>query len=156
MAKKSSRKITVGGVDYRWRVSRYRWVSDLRVDTSIVDEEFVKVAKRFGLGGIADVVFDIVIQLYEKPKSSIQVKYFAVIVDGFMGPEQYAAIKPRLIAEIIEQSIANGWDPESRDDYNMEIIENTGEKYRPAVLVLPGFNDDVVDYDNIVKPIRIT
>ena len=155
MAKKGSRKITVEGVDYRWGVSRYRLVSDWRIDTDFVGEKYVEIARRFGLGEVADVVFNIVIELYQDPKSRIRVKYFGLIIDGFLGPEQYTQIKPRLIAEIVEQSITNGWDPGSRGDYNLEIIENTGEKSRPAVLVLPGFNDDVVDYDNIVKPIRI-
>ena len=130
-------------------------ISDWHIDTGIVDERYLKIAQRFGLGKVADVVFNITIDLYEKTKSKILVKYFALIIDGFMGPEQYTQIKPGLVAEIIKQSIASGWDPSAKGDFNVEIFENTGEKHRPAILVLPGINEDVVDYDNVVKLIRI-
>ncbi|WP_438001767.1 hypothetical protein WMF26_20785 [Sorangium sp. So ce185] len=34
-------------------------------------------------------------------------------------------------------------------------VENSGQPQRPALLVLPGMNDDVEEYDNRVVPVRI-
>jgi hypothetical protein len=156
IAKKGSRKITVNGINYRWLVSRrYKQISDWHVDTEVLDEKFVEIAQRFGLGEVADVVFTIVIELYDTPQSKIVANYFDIIVDGFIGPEQFAQIKPKLISELIKQAINNAWNPRVKGDYKLEIFEKSGEKHKPVILALPNLNTDVLDYDNLVKLIKI-
>ncbi len=154
--KKGSRKITVNNSDYRWRVSRFRRISDYRVENEVLSEEYIKVAEKYGLGSVADIVFNIPIELYDVPKSKIIVKYFGLCVDGFLGPEQFAQIKPKLISQIIEDAILQGWNPNQKGNFTIEIYENTGKKHRPAILVLPNFgNQDLKNYDNLVKAIQI-
>lgn len=155
LSKKGTRKIIVNGVYYRWRVSQYQIVSNWRVDAEVIDGKYLEIAQRFGLGDIADVVFNIVIELYDDPKSKMIVKYFGLVVDGFLGPEQFVQIKPKLVSELIGHGTNNGWVPNLKGDYKLEIFENSGKKHRPAVVVLPNLNDEVVDYENFVKPIKI-
>ncbi|MEO0770830.1 MAG: hypothetical protein AAFY72_15660, partial [Cyanobacteria bacterium J06649_4] len=57
MARKGSRKITVAGIDYRWRVNRPRRISDWRMERERLDEKFCAIAEQYGLREVADVVF---------------------------------------------------------------------------------------------------
>lgn len=155
IAKKGSRKITVNGTHYRWRVSRPRKISDYRSESNLLSEDYLNTARKYGLGDVADIVFNVPIELYESPGSKILMKYFGLCVDGFLGPEQFAQIKPSLIAEIIEESIKKGWKPEEKGDFHIELFENTGKKQRPAILVLPNMNEHMDNYDNLVKPVKI-
>ena len=153
--KKGSRKISVDGVDYRWIVSKYKIISDWRKETELLDEQYLQAASKFGLGDVADVVFGIAIELAENPVSIISAKYFGLVVDGFLGIEQLVSIKPKLISEIIQYSIKAGWNPNVRGNHVLEIVENTKEKHRPALLLLPGFGNNIKNYDNHVKMVQI-
>ena len=156
ISKTGSRKIAVNGVDYRWRVSRYRMVSDWKIEQDILSEDYLKVARQYGLGSVADIIFNIPIELFNDPKSKIILKYFGLCVDGFLGPEQITQVKPQLIAQVIEKSLLNGWNPHCKGDHTIKLYENSGEKHRPAVLVLPDImNEGITNYDNLVTAIRI-
>ncbi|WLQ16402.1 hypothetical protein O5O45_10775 [Hahella aquimaris] len=122
MPKKGSREISVDGIDYRWRVSRYRIISDWRKETEVLDERYLKAAERYGLGQVADVVFKITVELRNNPASVISVNYFGLVVDGFLGIDQLVSIKPKLVSEIIRASIQAGWNPESQGNHTVEII----------------------------------
>lgn len=102
-----------------------------------------------------DVLFNLVIEKYREPVSKVIVKYYGLVIDGFLGIDQFTKIKPSFVAQIIEQALGGGWLPDQNGDFKLEIFENSGQKHRPAVLLLPGLNDDVQDYGNIIKPIQI-
>ena len=153
--KKGARKLIVKDIEYRWRVSRYRLVSDWRIDTEIVDKKYLGVAKQFGLGDVADVIFTIAIERYNEPQSKLIVKYYGLIIDGFLGPEQLVQIKPSLVKTLILESLSHGWHPGQKGDFTLDLFENTGSKLRPAILVLPGINDSIRDYENLIKPIKL-
>lgn len=156
IAKKGSRKITVADVDYRWRVSRPRRTSDWRSDRTVLNETYLKLAAKYGLGEVADVIFNIPIELYTEPKSKILIKYFGLIIDGFLGVEQFSQVKPGLISQIISDSRQQGWNPTKKGDYPIEIFENTGEPHRPAIIVLPGINEaSMTEYANLVKVVKL-
>jgi hypothetical protein len=155
IVKKGSRKIAVEGIEYRWRVSKYRNVSNWRHDSNVIDGVYQAAAKQYGLGDIANVVFNIPVELYENPVSKIMIKYYGIVVDGFLGIEQLGSIKPTLISQIIKESLLSGWLPNSKGDYSIEVVENTGESHRPAILLLPGFGPDIKNYDNQIKLIQI-
>jgi len=114
----------------------------------------LEIAQKYGLGDTVDVLFNFVVELFADPISKIVVKYYGLVIDSFLGFEQFTQIKPPLVAQIIEQAIDNGWTPNQKGDYKVELFENSGQKHRPAVLVLPGFNADTNDYENIIKPIQ--
>lgn len=162
IAKKGSRKITVAEVDYQWRVSRPRRISDWRDECDLLDEVYCKIAAQYGPGQVADVVFNIPIELYREPKSKILAKYFGIIIDGFLGIEQVAQIKPGLVADIIRESLRNGWNPAAKDDYMVEIFERkpfkgSTEKLRPAVIVMPGINEaSMLEYDNLIRLVEVS
>ena len=118
----------------------------------MLDETYLQIAEHYRLGHIADILFNIPIELYSQPKSKILVKYFGLAVDGFLGIEQFAQIKPGLISRIISESIQHGWEPTQKGDYPIEIFENTGERHRPAIIVLPGINEARMnEYANLVR-----
>lgn len=156
IAKKGSRKIIVNTIAYRWRVPKYKRISDWKIEREVLSEKYMEVAQAYGLGSVADIVFNIPIELYENPKSKIILKYFGLCVDGFMGPEQLAQIKPKLINEIIREALIKGWNPNKKGDIKIELYENTGKRHRPAILVLPDhMNNEVIGYDNLIKAIQI-
>lgn len=156
LSKKGSRRIIVNGVDYRWKVSRYKLISEWRSEPDLLSEDYLKAAGKYGLGDIADVVFNIVIELYDNPQSKIIVKYFGLCVDGFLSIETLVQIKPQLVADIIEKSTLNGWIPAHKENYTGNLFENSGKIHRPAILILPDImNDKIQNYDNSVFGIRI-
>mgnify|MGYP006955658625 CR=1 FL=1 len=106
-------------------------------DLELLDQRWLATARGFGLGDVADIVFNIPIERYEAPASRLLVKYYAMIVDGFLGPEQFTQIKPSLIREIIVHARAAGWDPGAKGEQILELVENAGLPHRPALLLLP-------------------
>ena len=128
----------------------------------MLDEVYYKIAAQYGLGQVADVVFNIPIELYHEPKSKILAKYFGIIIDGFLGIEQVAQIKPGLVTNIIRESLRNGWNPSAKGDYMVEIFEReaiggSAEKLRPAVNVMPGINEaSMLEYDNLIRLIEVS
>ena len=123
MAKKGSRKLVVDGVSYRWRVSRPRRISAWRRAPELLDEKYLAIAEQYNLGEVADVVFYIPIEHYSNPKSKLLIRYFGLVVDGFLGIEQFSRIKPGLIADIIREASSRGWRPEQKGDCVVEIFE---------------------------------
>lgn len=155
MAKKGSRRITVNEMTYRWRVSRWRRLSGWKpADLELLDPRWLEQARRLGLGDVADVVFNIAIELYEEPAARILVKYYAKVVDGFLGIEQLTQVKPQLVREIIERALASRWDPRGRTNHDVELVENSGDPRRPVLLLLPGW-DDAGGYENRMVPLEI-
>lgn len=60
------------------------------------------------------------------------------------------------IANIIHESIRYGWHPKQKQDFTFEFFEQQLSKTKPAILVIPDFNEDVVeDYDNIIDVIQL-
>jgi hypothetical protein len=156
LARKSSRKIVVGDVEYRYKVSRWRRVSGWTpAKAGLVDERWLAHAHALGLGAMADVEFTIAIEHENEPVSKLIVTYHAHIIDGFLGPEQFTRIQPKLVATLIETALASGWKPEERGDVRLHIVENSGAPERPALLVLPGLNEDMADYDNRIRVVRV-
>lgn len=157
MPRKGSRKIVLAGIAYRWHASRWRKISGWSpASLELLDPRWLEQARRFGLGDVADVAFTIAVELYDKPVSRIRVQYYAMVVDGFLGFEQLTQLKPRLVRTIIERALASGWSPDKSGDFSLEIVENTGQERRPALLVLPGLNNDIEGYENRMVPIRIS
>ena len=155
LPKKKSRKISVRGNEFRWLVSDWHRISDWSADSEFVDRTYLEIARNFGLGDTADVYFNLVIEQYSKPVSKVIVNYYGMVVEGFLGYEQFTQIKPSFVAQIIEQAIEGGWQPNQKGDYQIKVYENSGEKHRPAVLVLPGLNEGAKGYENLIKPIQI-
>jgi hypothetical protein len=156
LAKKSSRKIVVGGVAYRYKVSRWRRVSDWTpASAGLVDPRWLEQAQKLGLGSVADITFGIAIELWDEPASKTLVTYHAKLIDGFLGPEQLTSITPALLQTLVEQALGAGWQPNRRGDLRFDLVENGDEPTRPALLVLPGLGTDVPDYEPRVVPIRI-
>jgi hypothetical protein len=55
IAKKGSRRIDVDGVSYRWRVSRWRQLSDWKpADLELLDPRWLERGRGFGLVDVAD------------------------------------------------------------------------------------------------------
>jgi hypothetical protein len=135
MAKKGSRKIDVDGTTYRWRVSHWRQVSDWQADAEFLDERFLQAARQFGLGDVAAVLFHVVIERHADPRSRITAKYHSFVVDGFLGFEQLAQIKPGFVAGLIRRCLGTGWDPAGRSSMEVEIFERVERDRRDAVLL---------------------
>lgn len=151
ITKKGSRKIHVRGCDYRWRVNKFRKVSDWRKESGILQEAYAAAAAKYGLGAVADITFNVPIERYENPVSKIMVKCFGFCVDGFLGIETLMGIKPRTIAAIIEHFLDEGWAPSVKGDRYTELYEQSGDQ-TPALLVIPSYmNDDMKDYAHKVQ-----
>ncbi len=155
--KVGSRKITVDGVDYRWRVPRYKKLSDWKNGSNVLSEEYMKVAEYYGLGKVADIVLNIPIELYSNPKSKIELKYFGLCIDGFLGREQLIQIKPQLIVKVIDKALSDGWNPNLKGNYKLKLYENSSEKYKPAILLFPDeTNDTIKNYVNVVTLVEVS
>jgi hypothetical protein len=157
MPRKGSRRIVVAGVAYRWHVSRWKRISGWSpASLELLDPRWLDHARRFGLGDVADVAFSIAVELWDNPVSRTRVRYYAKVIDGFLGFEQLTQIKPQLVRTIVERAIAAGWSPNGRGDFPLEIVENTGQRHRPALLVLPGLDNDIEGYENRMIPFQIS
>src|SRR5688572_24142493 len=144
LARKSSRKLVVADVAYRYKVSRWRRISDWKpASAGLVDERWLARARTLGLGDVADVEFTIAIERQDEPVSKTIVTYHAHVIDGFLGPEQLTRIQPSLVAKLITESLSAGWRPKERGDVRLHLVENGQLPERPALLVLPGLVPDV-------------
>lgn len=156
LARKSARKLVVAGVAYRYKVSRWRRISDWKpASAGLVDERWLQRARALGLGDVADVRFTIAIELEDEPVSKTIVTYHAHVIDGFLGPEQLTRIQPSLVAKLIEQSLTAGWNPKERGDLRLHLVDNGPLPERPALLVLPGLTSDIQDYENRIQVVRV-
>lgn len=157
LAKKGLRRLVLAGTAYRFKVSRWRRVSEWSpASAGLVDERWVAEARKLGLGDTANVEFTIAVQAEAAPASKLIATYHAKVVDGFLGIEQWTRIGPSLVVALIEHSVAAGWDPLLRGDYRVHVVENRDGPVRPLLLVLPGLTRDDPSYPNRVVPIRIT
>lgn len=151
-----SRKIHVNGQDFRWRIQGKEYCNDYYIDKNAVDSKFLEIAQRYGLGSVRNIILHVTIKLYNKAVSTIHVQYHGISIDGFMGPEDSLQITPKIIANIIQESIHYGWHPKQKKDFTFEFFEQRASKTKPAVLVIPNFNNDIVDdYDNIIDATKL-
>jgi len=150
-----SRKIHVNGQDFRWKIQWKECCSEPYIDASAVDPKFLEMAQRYGLGSVINIILHATIKLYDKAVSTIHVKYHGISIDGFMGLEDKLQITPKIIANIIQESMQYGWHPKQKKDFTFEFFEKRISKAKPAVLVLPNFNEDIGDYDNIINVVKL-
>ena len=151
LAKKGTRRISVGQTEYIYKVSRIKKTSELRSGEKELEETFLKFARYYGLGQVMDAVINIVVQLEDNPSSSLFVKCKTIIVDGFMGFEQVLSIKPSLVAGLITQAMEEGWNPERRGDYRMNVAQCFEKGASPQVLLLPEIEQSTGEYGNVVR-----
>lgn len=155
ISKKESRKITVNGVEYLYKVSKIKKKSEWRKQENELNEIFMKQASYYGLGKVRDVTLNVIIQLKENPVSNFYIKIKTILVDGFMGAEQITQIKPKFISELVEKGLDDGWNPSIKGDYRIEMLETETKDKSPIVLQLPNMNEDIGEYANIEKPREI-
>lgn len=124
ISKKGLRKITVDNCEYVFKISKYKKCSAWKSELQELDDEFLKYAKFYGLGSIMDVVFNIVISINdEHQKSSLFIKYYSIVIDGFLGPDQISEIKPKLISKLIRKAVQEGWNPCEKSDFRYDLVE---------------------------------
>ena len=153
--KKGTRKIEVEGYKFCYKVSKLKKKSDWRIPEKELDDKFSKYASYYGLGMVKDANINVAIQLISNPLSSMYIKCHTIIVDGFMGAEQIIQIKPNLISFLIQREINNGWNPETKGDLRIELAQKWIDKKTPVILQLPNMNNDIINYDNLERPIEI-
>jgi len=154
ISKKGTRKIVVNDIEYLYKVSKVKHKSEWRNQENELDDTFMKYASYYGLGKVADARINVIIQLMENPVSNMHIKIKTIVVDGFMGIEQISQIKPKLIAELIDRALQDGWKPSEKGDYRLNLLETTKDK-QPVILQLPNMNEGIEDYQNLEKPIEI-
>ena len=123
ISKNGSRKIIVDEVKYLYKVSKIKNKSGWREQEDELDDTFMKYASYYGLGKVKDITINIVIQLMENPVSNMFIKFNTILVDGFMGAEQITQIKPKLISELINKGLNDGWKPSEKGDYRLSLLE---------------------------------
>lgn len=155
LPKKGSRTIEVDGTLFRYTISRIKPKSDWREEIEELDTNFMRYAKRFGLGNVCDATINITIQSAHNSASSMFIKCHTLIVDGFLGPEQLIQIKPNQISQLIRKSLKDGWKPNIRGDFKLELAQKWVDEKNPVMLQLPGMNETIDNYDNIERPIKI-
>lgn len=104
--KKGARKITVDGVEYRWRI---RWKPTY---SQCIDQ-----------GGLAAAV-----ELYEKPQSALLIYFPWARYDSWLGVPEHP-ITPKLIEESVKAALVKGWQPDKRGGFEIsyrkvKTIEN--------------------------------
>lgn len=149
ISKKGTRVITVDDVEYLYKVSKVKKKSDWRKDENKLNDEFLKHAKKYGLGNLKDITINIVAQLKNSPTSNLYVKINTVLVDSFMGAEQVTQIKPQFVAKLIQDAIFDGWKPTDRKDYRLTISDTDIKTKQPIILNLSGEIDDAKKYKNV-------
>lgn len=155
ISKKGTRKIIVDEIEYLYKVSKPKKKSDWREQENEVNETFIEYASYFGLGKVKDITINIVVQLYNKPVSSLFVKCHSILIDGFMGAEQIMQITPKLVSNLILEAINDDWDPFNKRDYRMNIVEQNSKNKEPIILKLPDMGKEVGNYQNLDKPYEI-
>jgi len=126
MPRKGSRIIVVEDVRYRWRVLPWKNVKNWRpAKAGLLNEAWVQHAQKFGLGEVADGEFDICIEAEEDPRSQAICTYHALVFYGLLAPEKFTQIKPSLVREIILRSRQQGWKPQEKGNFHLNIVENS-------------------------------
>jgi len=153
--KKGSRTIVVDGINYLYRVSKIKKKSDWRSEDNELDSTFKSYAKYYGLGSVKDATINIAIQLKTDPVSAMYIKFHTLIVAGFMGPEQILEIKPNQVAQLIQQGLNIGWNPNAKGDFRLELAQKYMDEKKPVILQLPNMNETVTGYENLDRPVEI-
>lgn len=154
-SKKGSRNIEIEGIRFLYKISKVKPKSDWRSEDNELDKTFMKYAKHYGLGDVKDATINIVIQSASNPSSSMFIKCHTLLVDGFMGQEQIIQIKPNQISQLIKKGLQNGWNPNKKGDYRLELVQKWTHEKKPVLLQLPNMNHDIKDYENLEQPIEI-
>lgn len=155
ISKKGSRKINVNGVEYLYKVSKIKKKSDWREQGNELNDTFTKYANHYGLGKVKDITINIVIQLKNNPVSNFYIKINSILIDGFIGAEQITKITPKFVSELIQKGLIDGWNPSSKGDYRVNILENNTKEKEPMILQIPNMNEGIENYQNLEKPIEI-
>jgi len=134
IAKKGARKITINQITYLFKVSKIKKKSDWRAQNDELDETFLKYARYNGIGQVKDITINIVIQLAENPISKMLIKINTILINGFMGAEQITQVKPKLIAELVNIGLNNGWKPSLKGDYRLNLLETNAKAKKPILL----------------------
>jgi hypothetical protein len=152
---KGIRLIVVNGFRFNYKISKLKKKSKWRKEVNELDETFMKYASHYGLGMVKDATINISVQLTSDPVSNMFVKCHTVLVDGFLGPEQIIEITPKLISNLIKRGLEDGWSPEKKGDYRMELAQKMMNGRKPVILQLPNMNEHISDYENLERPIEI-
>lgn len=157
ISKKGSRILKINGEIYLYKISKIKKKSDWRDSKNELNENFIKIADYYGLGKVKDITINIVVQLRENPRSTFFIKIHTILVDGFMGPEQITQIKPQLVKQLIIKSLSDGWDPNEKGDFRLNILETKTKNKEPIFLLLPDQSLQILDYKKIhqLKEIKI-
>jgi len=152
--KKGKRKIEIEGVQYLFKISKIKQKSNWRIQENELDNTFMKYASYYGLGKVKDATINIAVQLAFNPVSNLYVKCYTLIVDGFMGPEQIIEITPSMVLKLVNKSIKDGWKPNQKGDFRMEIAQKWTKSKKPTILQLPDMNAEIENYENKDKSIE--
>lgn len=155
IAKKGSRSIVVDNVAYIYKVSKLKAKSDWRKEQDELDPVFMQYAAYYGLGEVKDATLNVLVQLKEQPVSNLYIKLHTVLVHGFLGPEQLVKIKPGMVRAFILRALEEGWDPATKGDHHLDIVQQKSKDNQPVILQLPNMNQGITDYKNLEKPVEI-
>ena len=156
LPKKKSRKIVVVGQTFRWVSTGDRTLSPWRtVAPNEVDSEWLAAASRFGLEKVCDFSMKIAVELWEKPVSRLYGIFSGILVDGCLGLEHNLQILPSQASSLIQAGLIDGWNPAERSDFTLYAKGKSPEILKPALLVLPGWNNEIPGYENTEAPTLI-
>ena len=153
--KKGSRHIEVDGISFIYKISKIKPKSDWRQEDNELDENFMKYAQYYGLGSVRDATINIAIQSMDDSISIMFIKCHTLLVDGFLGPEQIIQIKPNQVSQLIRKGLNDGWNPNKKGDYRLEVVQKCTNEKKPVILQLPGMNENISDYENLERLIEI-
>jgi len=154
-SKKGSRNIEVNGIKFLYKISKIKPKSDWRIENNELEKTFMSYAKNYGLGNVRDSTLNIVVQSDENSFSSMFIKCHTLLVDGFLGPEQIIQITPKHISQLIIKALNNGWNPNQKGDYRLELVQKYTDKKKPVILQLPNMNQKLENYENLEYPTEI-
>ena len=108
--RKKSRKITVDGVLYRWCVAKH-------------PHEFQNPEPPESM--IIYYSNNIIIELLNSPQSQIISTYsYKAKVREVWDVNPVTGITPKAVAEIIIEALDNGWNPQMKENYKLEQVED--------------------------------
>ncbi len=155
-SKRGSRRITVDQQLYLYKVGRIKKKSDWRpAGNGELDDSFLNIARHYGLGDVADATLTIAIQAKVDAASSMFVKFYSILVDGFMGSEQVLTVTPAVVASLIRHGLEKGWKPSEKGDVRIEIIEKRDNDHKPVLLLFPNTPSQLDNYENLIPLVEV-
>jgi hypothetical protein len=154
ISKKGSRKIIVDNIEYLYKISKVKQKSEWREQEDELDDIFMRYANYYGLGKVKNISINIVIQLKEHPISSFFIKFNTILVDGFMGAEQITQIKPKFISQLIHKGLNDGWKPNKKGNYRLNLLEKNTKETKKVVFQLPNMDEYLHNSENIEALIK--